>query len=130
MKKICTLASIILFLFCTNLKLSAQMHHGDWKEMEDFHEIMAIAFHSAEGDLFNPLKENSELLVSKAQAWKDSAIPVEYNKKMTAKTLSQLVKQCKKVDKMVKKGASNEDLMAAITKAHDIFHNAMDKGKM
>lgn len=121
---------IIMFMLCLNLKLSAQSHHGDWKEMHDFHEIMAVAFHSAEGDLFNPLKENSELLISKAQAWKDSAIPEGYDKKLTSKTLSQLVKQCKKVDKLVKKGAPNEALMAGITKAHDIFHSAMEKGKM
>ena len=125
MKKLMLLLLLIMGVGIGQNNLSAQMHHSKWKEMEDFHEIMAVVFHSAEGDLFNPLKENSGMLVEKAKTWQASPIPAGHDAKATKKTLKALVKQCKKVDKMVKQGKPDAELMVAIAAAHDIFHQAM-----
>lgn len=98
-----------------------------WKEMHDFHDVMSITFHSAEDKNFAPLKEKSALLVERAEAWKKSVVPAGYKPKVTSQVLKRLVKQCKAVDKLVEKGKSDEALFAGITKAHDIFHEIMEK---
>ena len=98
-----------------------------WKEMHDFHEVMSVTFHSAEDKNFAPLKEKSGLLVERAKAWEKSAVPAGYKPKVTTEVLKRLVKQCTVVDKLVKKGKSDEALLSGITKAHDIFHEIMEK---
>ncbi len=98
-----------------------------WKEMHDFHEVMSVTFHSAEEKNFAPLKEKSGLLVERAKAWQKSAVPAGYKPEVSAEILKRLVKQSKAVNKMVKKGKSDEMLFTEINKAHDIFHEIMEK---
>lgn len=100
---------------------------AEWKEMHDFHEVMATTFHPAEEKNFAPLKQKSGMLVERAKAWKASAVPAGYKPEATKTILNRLVKQCKKVDKLVKKGKSDEELFAGINMAHDIFHEIMEK---
>jgi hypothetical protein len=98
-----------------------------WQEMHDFHDVMSESFHSAEDKNLAPLKEKSGLLVERAKAWQKSPVPAGYKPKETALVLKRLVKQCKKVDKMVKKGKSDAELFAGINAAHDVFHEIMEK---
>jgi hypothetical protein len=98
-----------------------------WKELKDFHEVMSESFHSAEDKNFAPLKEKSNLLVERAKAWQKAPVPEGYKPEQTAEVLKRLVKQCKKVDKMVKKGKTDAELFAGINAAHDIFHEIMEK---
>lgn len=100
---------------------------ANWQQMHDFHDVMSVTFHSAEEKNFAPLKEKSGLLVECAKAWKKSAVPAGYNPDVTGEVLKRLVKQCKQVDKMVKKGKSDAELFAGINAAHDIFHEIMEK---
>ena len=98
-----------------------------WKEMHDFHEVMSVSFHSAEEGNLAPLREKSALLVERAEAWKKAAGPAGYIPETTSVVLKRLVKQCKKVNKAVKKGKSDVELTAEITAAHDVFHEIMEK---
>lgn len=98
-----------------------------WKEMHDFHEVMSVSFHSAEEGNLAPLREKAGMLVERAQAWKKSPVPAGYNPKMTKEVLKRLVKQCKVVEKGVKKKKTDAELTAEITKAHDVFHEIMEK---
>ena len=95
--------------------------------MHDFHEVMSETFHSAEDKNLAPLKEKSGLLVERAKAWESAAVPAGYKPVETAAVLKRLVKQCKTVNKAVKKGKSDAVLTASITTAHDIFHEIMEK---
>jgi hypothetical protein len=95
--------------------------------MKEFHEVMSASFHAAEEKNFAPLKEKSGMLVERAIAWKKSPIPAGFKPELTAQVLTRLVKQCKKVDKMVKKGKSDEELMKGINAAHDVFHEIVGK---
>lgn len=101
---------------------TATTNQETWKEQENFHEVMSASFHSAEEKNFGPLKEKSGLLVQRAKEWKKSAVPAGYKPEMTADVLKRLVSQCKKVDQMVRKGKSDEQLLAAIESAHHVFH--------
>ncbi len=100
---------------------------AQWKEMHDFHDVMSETFHSAEDKNFAPLRSKSGLLVERAQTWEKSPVPAGYKAKETAGVLKRLVKQCKKVNKMVKKGKPDAELFAGINTAHDIFHEIMEK---
>lgn len=98
-----------------------------WQEMHDFHDVMSTSFHPAEEKNFAPLKEKSGMLVERAKAWQASAVPAGYKPEITKEVLKRLVKQCKKVDKMVRKGKPDAELFAGINTAHDIFHEIMEK---
>ena len=95
--------------------------------MHDFHEVMSGTFHPAEEKNFAPLREKSGQLVERAKAWQKSPVPAGYKPEVTAEVLKRLVKQCKQVNKMVKKGKSDAELFAGINTAHDIFHEIMEK---
>lgn len=98
-----------------------------WKEMHDFHDVMSETFHAAEDKNLAPLREKSGLLVERAKTWNAAAVPAGYKPEETAAVLKRLVKQCKAVNKAVKKGKSDAVLTASITTAHDIFHEIMEK---
>lgn len=110
-----------------NIQAQTTAKKATWKEMHDFHEVMSVSFHSAEDKNLAPLKEKSGQLVERAKAWQASAVPAGYKPDVTAEVLKRLVKQCKKVDKMVRKGKSDEELFTGINAAHDIFHEIMEK---
>lgn len=106
---------------------NAPAKKAKWQEMHDFHDVMSTTFHPAEEKNFAPLKEKSGLLVERAKAWQKAPVPAGYKPDVTKDVLKRLVKQCKKVDKMVKKGKSDTELFAGINMAHDIFHEIMEK---
>lgn len=106
---------------------NAPAKRANWQEMHDFHEVMSITFHSAEEQNFAPLKEKSGLLIERAKTWQKSAVPAGYKVEVTHEVLKRLVKQCKKVDKLVKKDSSDAELFTGINTAHEIFHEIMEK---
>ncbi|MBL7810340.1 MAG: hypothetical protein JNN28_21130 [Saprospiraceae bacterium] len=121
------LGLVALALLTQTAQAQNTAQKAPWKEMKEFHEVMSVTFHSAEEKNFAPLKEKSGLLVERAMAWKKSTIPAGFKPELTAQVLKRLVKECKKVDKMVKKGKSDEELMKGINAAHDVFHEIVGK---
>jgi hypothetical protein len=119
-----------MFLFAAAwaapFSLNAQTK-APWKQMHDFHTVMSATFHGAEEGNLIPLKERAGELVQKSKEWQKSAVPSGYNPKLTKDTLKRLTKQCKDVEKAVKAKKSDKELTAGITKAHDIFHEIMEK---
>ena len=49
---------------------AAQAQPDEWKEMDEYHSIMAATFHPAEEGDLKPVMTRSGELVQKAQAWK------------------------------------------------------------
>lgn len=107
--------------------LFAQHTAGAWKEMSDFHEVMSTTFHPAEEGNLQPLRMKAEELYTRAKSWKASAVPAGYDAAKTKDTLKRLVKQCKVVKKAVKAKKTDAELTTEITKAHDVFHEIMEK---
>ncbi len=127
--KLFTFALTLAFagFFAASTASAQTVKKAPWKEMHDFHEVMSTSFHPAEEGNLAPLREKSALLVERAIAWQKSAVPAGYIPKTTSEVLKRLVKQCKKVNKAVKKGKSDAVLTAEITTAHDVFHEIMEK---
>ena len=99
----------------------------EWKQMEDFHTIMAKSYHPVEEGNLQPVKDNVDALVQKAQAWQASAIPSGYNTKQVKPVLDKLVRECQAVKVAVVQNKNNADLKKLITAAHKTFHEIMEK---
>ena len=117
---------IALVLILAGARVQAQK--VEWKELSDYHTVMAQTFHpSEEGDL-KPIKARSGELATKAKALQKSMVPAAYQKPGVKETLKLLAKESKAVDKMVRKGkASDADLTKALSALHDRFHEVMEK---
>ncbi|MEJ0102886.1 MAG: hypothetical protein WDO19_10150 [Bacteroidota bacterium] len=120
----------IVLIFITTFFLANSIHaqqKATWKEMEDFHSVMATTFHPAEEGNLKPIKTRSGEMLDKATAWKNADAPEGYNKKAVKSNLKKLVKGAKEIDKMVKENAADTELVARLSKLHDIFHEIMEK---
>ena len=124
MKKIPAVLSLTLTLFvCTTL----QAQKAKWKEMDDFHTVMAQTFHPAEEGKFDPIKKRSGEMIEKAVAWQNSTAPEGYDKKAVKKSLKSLVKGSKELDKLIKENAADTVLKEKLSALHDTFHEIMEK---
>ncbi len=101
---------------------AAQTDSTEWKEKKAFHEVMSQTYHPAEEGKLEPIKTRSGEMVDKAKAWQKSTPPLGLDKPEIKKGLDDLVKGSKELDKMIRKGASDEDIKAKLTSLHDVFH--------
>lgn len=121
MKKIVFLA--ICFIATTTL----YAQKAEWKEMHDFHSVMSVTFHPAEDNNLRPVKDSAAVLLAKATAWKKSAVPAGYNDSATRPILKRLVAECAAIKAAVSLNKPDSDLKVIISKAHDTFHEIMEK---
>lgn len=118
---------LILTIFPLVCQFSFAQKKGDWKEMQDFHAVMSKSFHPAEENNFKPLKQNAGILVIKAKAWQSSEVPDGFNSGITKPILDKLVNQTEMVQSAVQQKKGDAELKKLVTKAHDIFHEIMEK---
>lgn len=116
-------------LIIAGLTVKAQETRANWKEMHDFHAIMSATFHPSEENNLQPLRDSIQPLVAKAKAWKKSAVPEGYNAEVTKPILKRLVSECEAIKAAVKENKSDAELKTMIAKAHDTFHEIMEKCK-
>lgn len=94
----------------------------DWPAIKDFHKVMSQTFHpSEEGDLA-PIRARSGEMFAKATALTTAPIPAEFDRPEIKKSIADLVKGSRKLDKQVRKDASDADLTASLNALHDVFH--------
>lgn len=126
------------FLLCAGLVLCSALSFAqskmNWQQQKDFHKVMSQTFHPAEEGNLAPIKSRSGEMVRAAEAWKNSTIPADIpNKAEVKKSLKELVKGSRKLDKNVKRGVSDAELTTQLAGLHDTFHtivglcNASDK---
>ncbi|MEI7472295.1 MAG: hypothetical protein WCJ85_08550 [Chitinophagaceae bacterium] len=127
MKKIIKSLLVVCMIGCSLVAFSQEK--AEWPAIKTFHGIMGKVFHPTEENNFQPLRDSVSVLVEKAIEWKNSAVPAGYNEEVTKPTIAKLVKQCKSIQKAVKANKTNDQLKPMIIKAHDIFHEIMEKCK-
>ncbi len=115
------------FLLAFGLMLFSALAFGqskvEWQEQKEYHAVMSKTFHPAEEGNFEPVKMRSAELAAKAVAWRKSEIPADVqDKKAVKKSLNTLCKESKKLNRSVKKGATNEELKTQLFALHDTFH--------
>lgn len=125
MKKLVLLAfAMSALLFARPL---AAQEKAKWAEKDAFHEVMSKTFHPVEEGKFEPIKARSGEMLEKAIAWKNSTAPAGYDMKLVKKDLGTLVKGVKKLNKIIKKNATDAEIKAQLTELHDIFHGITEK---
>lgn len=120
MKKFQILSAAIL-TFGMSVLADAQM--ANWQQQKDFHSVMSATWHPAEKGDLQPVKMRSMEMVSKAQAWKNAAIPSAIeDKKAVRRNLRYLVKDARLLNRKVKSGASDAELIKQLEKTHNTYH--------
>ncbi|OIN59071.1 hypothetical protein [Arsenicibacter rosenii] len=98
-----------------------------WKELDDYHSVMAQTFHPAEEGNLKPVMARSGELVAKAVALQKAAIPTDYQKEGVKQSIDLLAKESAALDKLVQQKKPEADIKKAITALHDRFHEVMEK---
>jgi hypothetical protein len=94
----------------------------EWKEMDEFHMVMAEAFHPYKDSLnLQPAKEKAAELAAAARAWRESAAPEGDDVAGIESQLNDLVRLSEEFSAEVSSG-SDEAIAGKLTAVHDLFH--------
>lgn len=127
MKRILFLLLSSAVLFSCSTKESHEGESGDWKELDDFHKIMAKAYH--------PLKDSEDLaptrqlikeLADEAESWSNSELPEKVNTSEMKEKLQKLKTDSRALENEIKNGASDNIIKERMNQLHDQFHGIME----
>ncbi|HEY9048367.1 MAG TPA: hypothetical protein VIN08_20810 [Ohtaekwangia sp.] len=105
---------------------AADVANEEWKEMDEFHMLMAEAFH--------PYKDSSNLETAKAKAsdlatsaekWANAPLPRKVDTEDTKKKLEELKTGTAAFVETVKAG-NDKAIGEELTKLHDLFHSIQE----
>ncbi|MCS7012644.1 MAG: hypothetical protein NZM05_03280, partial [Chloroherpetonaceae bacterium] len=94
-----------------------------WKELDDFHTVMAETYHPIEEGNFAPIRARAGELAQRAKEWANSSPPANYTVKPEFKTaMDSLVKESAHLAEIIAKNAPNSEVKIALTALHERFH--------
>jgi len=133
MKTINTLCiSIIVMvgmLGCSKTGADQAQGSGDsntWKEMDDFHMIMAETFHPYKDSAdLAPIKEKAGELVAAAGKWASSAVPKKVDEETVKSKLQNLKGETEVLADLVQKN-NDQAIGDQLTKVHNLFHEIQE----
>ena len=119
----------MLVLPCSSKKddSHAHAHHASegedvWKEMDDFHMIMAETFHPyKDSSNLEPAKTMAGELMAAAAAWASAPLPEKVDNATVKSKLQQLKAQAAALAESVK-SADDNAVGEKLTTVHDTFH--------
>lgn len=118
---------LFFIILLAGAAFKAQAQQPAWKELDDYHTVMAQTFHPSEEGNLQPIKARSGELADKAKTLQKSTIPAAYQKPGVKETLDLLAKESKALDKMVRKKKPDADITKSLAALHDRFHEVMEK---
>jgi len=93
-----------------------------WKEMDEFHIIMAEAFHPyKDSSNLEPAKKGASGLLRAANAWAAAPLPDKVNNDQVKSKLQQLKSEATTLAESVQ-SADDNVIAEQLTKLHDTFH--------
>jgi hypothetical protein len=123
-----------LFVPCLAILFScSEKHHEEsadsgWKEMEEFHTIMADVYHPLkDANDLGPIKQHAEELAASAAKWAEAELPAKVDNDETKGLLNELKDGCQHLAKSIKDGVTDEEISTRLTALHDTFHAIMEK---
>lgn len=101
--------------------------HEEWKEMDDFHMVMAEAFHPfKDSSNLEPAKNYADSLVSTAERWAESPLPEKFKGDDEIKfKLNQLKVDASTFADVARTG-DDKSVGQSLTKLHDLFHELQE----
>jgi len=128
---------LVLFISSCSSKKENQNHddepkeeaalEDDWKEMDDFHMIMAEAFHPFKDSMnLAPAKEIAAEMAQDAAKWVDAPLPSRVNIDEVKEKLKSLRDMTASFESNIKNGSSDEQIGLELNKLHDLFHEIQE----
>ncbi len=93
--------------------------------LEKYHDAMSAAFHSAEEDNLEPLKERYTDLASISKEWVQLTVPTDLQSEKISNALKDLEKESAALANVVENG-TDEEMKDAIYALHDVFHRVQE----
>lgn len=98
----------------------------DWTEMDDFHMIMAEAFHPYKDSTnLAPAKAIAAEMAANASKWAEAPLPERVNNDKVKAKLQELKSGTVAFEELVKTG-DDKQIGEALTKLHDQFHEVQE----
>lgn len=95
---------------------------NEWKEMDDFHMVMAETFHPYKDSAdLAPVKSRAKELLAAADKWASAPLPKKVNSD-GMKTKLQTLKSETEVLADVVQAGEDKEVGDQLTKVHDLFH--------
>lgn len=98
-----------------------------WKEMDDFHLIMAEAFHPyMDSANLQPAIQHADAMAKTASEWAESPLPEKMDNADTRNKLSLLSQGCQEFVRIVQ-SEDTVEMGTSLTALHDLFHEIQEK---
>lgn len=100
---------------------------AEWKEMDEFHVIMAETFHPfKDSSNLEPLKTHAEHLAMEAEKWAGATLPEKVNNDEVKAKLEKLKTDTRALSDKIKAGGTDEEVGTQLTAVHDLFHEIQE----
>jgi hypothetical protein len=100
---------------------------AEWKEMDDFHVIMADAFHPFKDSAnLEPVRTHAEHLAMEAEKWAGAKLPEKVNNDTVKAKLEKLKTDTRALADKIKAGGTDEEVASQLTAVHDLFHEIQE----
>ncbi len=117
---------LIGFARCSN-KTDNVSTMDEWKEMDDFHLIMAEAFHPyKDSSNLIPVKNLAEEMSTLAEKWANATLPKKVDNEEVKLELQKLKVDTRALADLIKSKADNETIGSSLNALHDSFHEIME----
>jgi hypothetical protein len=129
-----TIGITVVAVACSGKKENEHDTHQDgeitndeWKEMDEFHMVMAEAFHPyKDSSNLEPAKQNAAALTAAAEKWSTAPLPAKFEGDDEVKfKLNQLKADASKFEEVVRAG-DDKAVGESLTKLHDLFHEIQE----
>ena len=98
----------------------------EWKEMDEFHMVMAETFHPYKDSAdLAPVKAKADELVAAADKWSNAPLPEKVNNDEMKNKLQGLKSETEVLADVVQNGEENA-IGGQLTKVHDMFHEIQE----
>lgn len=98
----------------------------EWKEMDEFHMVMAETFHPYKDSAdLAPVKSKVTQLVAAADQWVSSSLPAKVDNDEMKASLQELKSETEVLEDIVHSG-SDDAIGQQLTKVHDKFHHIQE----
>jgi hypothetical protein len=131
--RILTLAvAVILVAACSSKKEDSQGETSEasdskeWKEMDDFHMVMAETFHPYKDSAnLEPVKSKASELVAAADSWIAAPLPKKMDNDEVKGKLETLKQESQALVQTISAG-DDKAIGDQLTKVHDLFHEIQE----
>lgn len=126
-KYVFILLTVAGMVACSGKKEEATASSDEWKEMDEFHLVMADAFHPYKEDSTNiqPAIKNAAELASVAEKWANAPLPAKVDNEEMKASLAQLKADAAAFAQLAQSGDTTK-IGTSLTALHDAFHKVQE----